>query len=156
MIDSPQAISLRPANPSDSWSIRRLVWQAQINPFGLDWQHFIVACAPDGQIIGCGQVKTHADGARELASIAVQPAWQHQGHATAIIQRLLKEHPDTLYLTCRSQLGPFYHRFDFRAIQEAQMPPYFRRISRLVRWFNRFRGGQSGLLVMKHPGSNTG
>lgn len=153
MSDTPPTISLRPASPADVWRIRRLVWQAKINPFGLDWQHFIVACTSGGQIIGCGQVKIHAGGARELASITVQPAWRHQGHATAIIRRLLAEHPGTLYLTCRSELGPFYHRFDFRAIEEAQMPLYFRRISRLVRWFNRFRGVRSGLLVMKRNGS---
>ena len=155
MSESPQTISLRPANPTDSWSIRRLIWRARINPLGLDWQRFIVACAPDGRVVGCGQVKTHPDGAKELASIAVLPAWQHQGLATAIIQRLLDETSDTLYLTCRSQLGPFYHRFDFRAIEEAQMPLYFRRISRLVRWTNRFRADGSGLLVMKRPSNGT-
>lgn len=150
---SPLAISLRPANPTDAGSLRRLVWRARINPFGLRWQHFIVACAPDGRVVGCGQVRIHADGARELASIAVQPDWQHQGVATAIIQRLLAEHTEALYLMCRTSLGPFYHRFDFRAIEEAQMPPHFRRLSRLARWLNRLRADGSGLLVMKRPGN---
>lgn len=147
-------IRLRPANPADSWHIRRLVWQSKINPIGLDWQHFIVACDQDGQIIGCGQVKTHDSGAEELASIAVKKAWQRQGIATTIIQHLLDEHSGILYLMCRSQLGPFYHRFNFRAIEEAQMPVYFRRISRLVRWLNYFRPGREGLMVMKRPSNN--
>ena len=153
MSDILLTVQLRPAQAKDAWHIRWLVWQSRINPFGLHWQRFMIASAPDEQVIGCGQVKTHADGVQELASIAVKPAWRHRQVASAIIERLLEEHPGTLYLMCRSQLGPFYHRFNFLAIEEAQMPPYFRRISRLVRWLNRFRSDRAGLLVMRRSNS---
>lgn len=141
--------TLRPAAQGDAWRIRWLIWRSGINPTDLDWRRFIVAVDAHGRLIGCGQVKPHTDGAYELASIAVERGWRQHGIASAIIQRLLQLHPDTLYLMCRSPLGPFYHRFDFRSIEEAQMPPYFRRISRIVRWLNRFRPGRQGLMVMK-------
>jgi len=144
--------TLRPATQADAWSIRWLVWRAALNPTDLAWQRFIVATGPDGKVIGCGQIKPHKDGTHELASITVERQWRGQGVASAVIQRLIQQHPDTLYLMCRSPLGPFYHRFDFRSIEEAQMPPYFRSVSRLVRKLNRLRPGREGLLVMKRPG----
>lgn len=148
------SVHIRPATQADAWPIRQLVWRSRLNPTDLDWQRFIVATDGNRQLIGCGQVKPHEDGTRELASIAVAQGWRGQGIASAIIDRLLNEHPGTLYLMCRSRLGPFYHRFDFRSIEEAQMPPYFRRVSRLVRWLNRFRSGREGLMVMKRPGND--
>ena len=42
------------------------------------WPNFVVA-EDGGTIVGIGQVKTHGDGSRELASIAVIPARQSQG-----------------------------------------------------------------------------
>jgi N-acetylglutamate synthase-like GNAT family acetyltransferase len=144
--------SLRPALQEDSWRVRWLIWRSGINPTDLDWRRFIIAVDASGRMIGCGQVKPHPDGSQELASIAVERRWQARGVGSAIIQRLLELHPQPLYLMCRSPLGPFYHRFDFRSIEEAQMPPYFRKLSRLVRWMNRFRPGRQGLLVMKRPG----
>jgi N-acetylglutamate synthase-like GNAT family acetyltransferase len=144
---------LRPAVQEDSWRIRWLVWRSGINPTDLDWRRFTVAVDSTGSLIGCGQIKLHPDGSHELASIAVERRWRAKGVASAIIQRLLQRHQGSLYLMCRSPLGPFYHRFDFRSIEEAQMPAYFRKISRLVRWLNRFRPGRQGLMVMKRPGS---
>ena len=142
-------ISLRPANASDAVTIRRMIWAMHINPTGLDWQHFVLATSADGNVIGCGQVKPHADGSRELASIAVRPEWRAKGVARRIIEHLLEQHPGRLYLTCRSPLGPMYQKFGFQVVQIAEMPPYFQRLSRVVTLMNKLTRQPNLLLVMR-------
>ncbi len=124
--------SLRPATAVERFRIRRLVRGARLNPTGLRWQRFLVAVAPDGQVIGCAQIKPHADGSRELASVVVDPAWRGRGVARALIKRLLETNTPPLYLTCRAALGDFYARFGFHTVPREEMPRYFRRIARLA------------------------
>jgi N-acetylglutamate synthase-like GNAT family acetyltransferase len=152
LIPDRSSPSLRPATAADFPAIRALIRAVRINPLGLDWRHFIVAVSPEGEMTGCGQVKTHGDGSRELASIAVVPEWRGKGVASAIIERLLAEHPGQIYLTCRSGLGSFYERFGFRVILPDEMPPYFRRISRLVRAMGTLNLIGEDLLVMERTG----
>jgi len=141
--------SLRPATSTDFPAIRGLIHLVQINPIDLDWQRFVIAVTPEGEMIGCGQVKPHSDGSRELASIAVTPPWRMHGVARAIIEHLTTSEPGTLYLTCRENLGPFYTRFGFKAIEQQEMPPYFRRISRLMKTLGALHVVGGRLLVMK-------
>lgn len=125
-------VKLREAAKADFPAIRALVRQTGINPLGLDWSRFIVAESPAGAFIGCGQLKPHSDGSLELASLAVVPAWRGRGVARLIIQALMAKAPRPLYLTCRGALGPFYEKFGFRVLRPDEMPPYFRRLSRLA------------------------
>ena len=146
--------TLRPAQPSEAQSIRDLIHTVGINPMGLDWRRFILALTPAGQVIGCGQIKPHGDGSRELASIAVKPGWQGRGVGSAIVERLLGSQEGPLYLTCRARLGPYYRRFGFQVIEQGQMPPYFRRVKRIFRLLKALRLVHEDLLVMKkaaHP-----
>jgi N-acetylglutamate synthase-like GNAT family acetyltransferase len=144
----PSGVRIRPAGPADRWAIRRLIWRVGINPIGLDWRRFLVAIDEQGRLLGCGQIKPHRDGSRELASIAVQPGVQQQGIGSAIIMRLLDGQPLPLYLTCRHTLESYYQRFGFRAVDPETAPPYFRRIWRLVAVFQRLMRSQYHLLVM--------
>ncbi len=128
-------VTLRPATAGDFRAIRRLIHQVQINPTGLDWRRFVVAVDGNGLMRGCGQLKPHGSHVIELASIAVEPSFRHQGVAGAIIQHLISAAPRPLYLTCRSGLEPFYARWGFRALEVSEMPPYYRR---LVRWARQF------------------
>ncbi len=141
-------ISLRPATQADDAAIKALIRSVQINPMDLDWRRFLLAVTRDGEMVGCGQIKPHADGTLELASIAVRPAWRGQGVARLIIERLLAESPRPLYLTCASRLGPLYAKFGFRALSESEMTPYFRRLSCLATAFMKLARGQT-LLVMR-------
>lgn len=124
-----------------------------INPLSLDWQRFVVAVDEQDQLLGCGQIKAHGDGSRELASIAVQPAAQGQGIGSAIITFLLKNAPVPLYLTCRSTLESYYQKFGFHAIADPQqLPPYFRQIKRLAQLWIRISGSKSRMSIMaNHP-----
>jgi len=139
--------TLRPATVDDSPLIKDLIHRVGINPIDLDWHRFVIAVDRSGKMLGCGQLKPHGKDVIELASIAVEPSYQHQGIARAIIERLIAMSPRPLYLTCRSRLGSFYEKWGFRSIESDDMPPYFRRLSRLARVMGIFINER--MLVMK-------
>lgn len=128
--------SLRPAVEADFPAIRQLIREVRINPTGLNWRRFVVAETAQGQFAGCGQIKPHPEGELELASLALKDEYRGQGVASQIIRHLLAaEQYRPLYLTCRSELGEFYEKFGFRVIETGEMPPYYRRLSRLANLF---------------------
>jgi N-acetylglutamate synthase-like GNAT family acetyltransferase len=145
----PPEYTLRSATATDAATIHRIISLVKINPINLNWRRFVLAVNREGKIIGCGQVKPHADGSLELASIAVLPDWRGKGIARKIIEHLLDEYPGRLYLTCRSQLGPMYQKFGFLVLQVQDMPPYFQRLSRLVSLFTKLFHQPDHLLVMQ-------
>lgn len=129
-------LTLRPAIKSDQPAIKALIKEVGINPLGIKWLRFIVATDENGEFIGCGQVKPHKDGSLELASIAVKRAYRKQGAARAIIEELQKVHGRPLWLTCISQLVPFYEPFGFVEIADlSEMPPFFRRAKRFFKLY---------------------
>lgn len=141
---------IRPARKEDALVIWTLILDAHLNPTGLDWRRFLVAVSPAGEILGCGQIKPHRDGSRELASLAVREQVRGQGVGRALIEELVRqEAARPLYLMCRATLEPFYAKFDFQAVGLAEMPPYFRRISRLASLFDGKGIPRDRLLVMR-------
>lgn len=151
--DRQPRFDLRPATAGDQAAIRQLIRDAGINPLGLSWERFLLAEDEQGTPIGCGQVKAHRDGSRELASIAVVAAWRGRDVARAIIEALQQQHGPPLWLTCMDRLVPFYEKFDFSAVETAeQMPPYFRRASRFFNLYLKLTGGNGRLEVMVWTG----
>jgi len=144
---------LRAATRADFRAIRKLVLQARINPSGLKWERFAVAVTPEGKVIGCGQVKHHRDGSKELASLVVSLEWRGRGIARAIVEKLIVSYPGEIHLMCRSGLDPFYRKFDFRPLTEDEMPPYFRRVKRLSELGKFLMPEGEFLLVMKRDPS---
>lgn len=143
-------IFVRPARREDFPAIRRLVFGARLNPLGLDWRRFLVAGTPGGEVLGCGQVKPHADGSRELASIVVREQARGRGLARALIENLLaRQAARPVYLMCRASLEPFYAIFGFRTAGLDEMSVYFRRISRIERLFNGKASPENRLRVMR-------
>ena len=139
-------LTIRPATQADQETIRRLIKEAGINRMNLKWPNFVVA-EDGGAIAGIGQVKTHGDGTRELASIAVIPARQSQGIGGAIIKALLVREQGVVHLTCRRQLQGYYERFGFRRLEPAEFPPYFKRLLPIINVVARLFGTQ--ILVMR-------
>lgn len=140
---------LRAAGMGDQAAIQQLIRAVGINPSGLDWQRFVLAVDGQGEMIGCGQVKPHRDGSRELASIAVVEAWRGRGVARAMIEHLMATAGPPLWLMCNSKLIPLYERFGFQEVREAAgMPPYFRRIIRITSPFFRLLPAGEYLAVM--------
>ena len=143
---------LRPATSEDIPHVRTLVISGHINPTGLDWKRFVVAVNAEAErdVIGCGQIKPHRDGSHELASIVVEPAWRGRGVARGIIEHLIASKEGSLYLMCRSALGPLYEKFCFRALEYDKMPKYFQRVSRLTSVIEILRKeGETLLLMMR-------
>jgi N-acetylglutamate synthase-like GNAT family acetyltransferase len=129
----PTGFSHRSAQEPDDAAIHALIRSAHINPLGIEWKRFLVAVDEHGEVIGCGQVKVHRGGAKELASIVTVPEWRRRGVAKALIERLMAESGPPLWLTCRSSLVSFYQRFGFRDVgPEEEQPPYFRRIRKVA------------------------
>jgi N-acetylglutamate synthase-like GNAT family acetyltransferase len=143
-------VTIRKALKKDAAAFRSLIWMVQINPFGLNWQHFLVAVDGQDRVIATGQIKPHRNGTRELASIATHPSYRGQGLASEIIRRLLEETPRPLYLLCQEKMGPFYARFGFRSLAVEEMPREYGRNIRMMERARRFSGGHiPHLLVMK-------
>jgi len=141
--------SLRPATESDFPDIKSLIRMVRINPTGLDWHRFTVAVDDGGELIGCGQLKPVPSDLTELASLAVLPAFRHQGIARALIEKLLVDAPRPVYLTCRSSLGVLYKKFGFQALKIDEMPAYYRRLQHLAGLLMGFVRPEETLLVMK-------
>ena len=141
-------IKIRPATEHDARAIRVLIRQARINPMALDWRRFLVVADDQDRVIGCGQVKPHADGTRELASLAVVPELQRRGIGRSIVERLLAENPLPLYLTCRTALQTYYEKLGFQVVHPTEMPPYFHRIWSLFNAVGRAFHFNEALLVM--------
>ena len=114
-------LTIRPATLTDQETIRLLIKEAHINRMSLHWPNFLVA-EDGGAIVGVGQVKTHGDGSRELASIAVIPPRQSQGIGSAIIKALLARELGIVHLTCRAQLQGYSERFGFRRLEPPEFP----------------------------------
>jgi len=140
---------LRPAKAADFAAIKNLIRTARINPIGVKWPRFVIAENDLGEVIGCAQIKSHRDGSHELASLVVAPDFQGQGIARSLVTHLTGSHEGDLYLTCGSSLGEFYEKFGFESLTEPQMPPYFRRVNRLVSLVEFLRKEGETLLVMR-------
>src|SRR5216684_5856432 len=125
-------VTIRPATENDQLAIRRLIAEVRLPRMNLQWPNFVVA-EDDQEFVGMGQVKSHGDGSRELASIAVLPKQQGEGVGTAVIKTLLgREDGVVLHLSCRRELEGYYERFGFRRVERAEYPPYFWRTHSLV------------------------
>jgi len=142
--------TIRPATQADQPTIRRMIRQAGINPMNLKWPNFLVA-EENRAIIGIGQVKTHGDGSRELASMAVVAERQGEGIGGAIIKALIAGQGDrVLHLTCRRQLEGYYQRFGFQRIERPDHSAYFARLLPLINVFARLAGTE--IILMRRPG----
>jgi len=106
--------------------------EARLPRMNLHWPNFVVA-DEDGAIIGVGQVKSHRDGSREVASIAVARGRQGEGIGSAIVRTLLaREAGHVLHLSCRRELRGYYEHFGFRLLARSEYPAYFGRLIPIV------------------------
>lgn len=145
----PDGVILRPAEAADQMLIRRMILTAHLNPFHLHWVNFIIAESVSGEVLGCGQIKPHRDGSRELASIYVVPEARGRGVARKIIEELLSKEMPPLWLICQRSLTDLYRGLGFQEVEElAQLPVNLRRMKRLIRIFSGRRSGDI-LAVMR-------
>jgi GNAT superfamily N-acetyltransferase len=142
-------LRIRPAKKEDQKFIREIIRRARLNPLGVHWQTFVIAQKPNGDFLGCAQIKDHRDGSSELASLYVDPAHRGRGIAAAIIRYFLSQAQSDLWLTCRSGLVLLYQSFGFVEIGDpSRMPAYFRRVWRLFNGLTRWSPQLERLAVL--------
>jgi N-acetylglutamate synthase-like GNAT family acetyltransferase len=125
-------VKIRQATAADQSTIDRLIREVRLPRMNVGWPNFVVA-EDEGSIVGVGQAKSHGDGSREVASIAVSSGRQGEGIGSAIVGTLVeREAGRVLHLSCRQELQGYCERFGFRLLAPAEQPPYFRRVNRIV------------------------
>jgi N-acetylglutamate synthase-like GNAT family acetyltransferase len=126
------ALTIRPARQEDQEMILSYVRQAKINPRNLHWQNFLVA-EEDHRIIGIRQVKTHAQGTREVASGYVLPEYRREGISARLMKELLARETGPLYTMVNEKRAPYYEQFGFLRVDVSQLPSDFLREYRIGR-----------------------
>ena len=111
--DAPQAatvdrpLTVRRARASDQHEIVALVRSEPLNPNGLHWQRFVVACDAQG-LVGAAQLRHNGDGSHEPASLVVLPRARGQGVAAQMIELLVHDSRGRVFaVTRRTHLGRF-------------------------------------------------
>jgi N-acetylglutamate synthase-like GNAT family acetyltransferase len=131
---SEDSISIRPATQADQGAITGLIREAGLNPRDLDWRRFVVADDGAG-LVGCAQVRVHARGSHELASVAVTSARRGSGIGGRLVEAILAREPGDTYLMTRRETASYFERFGFRRIAPAEAPSDFRRQFRIGQVF---------------------
>lgn len=124
---NPPSLRIRPATHADEARIKAMIRQAQLYPFGIQWQRFIVA-EEAGEILGVVQLKKHLGGTLELGSLAVMPSRQKEGIGAKLIEALLAKAGAPVYLDCHISRESYYQRFGFRRLSWRELPLAFRGI----------------------------
>ena len=88
-------------------------------------QEFVVAEAPDGELIGCGALHVMWEDLGEVRTLAVAPAHLRKGVGRAILERLEAKAKDLglTRLFCLTFETEFFGRHGFAAISESLVPP---------------------------------
>ena len=115
------AIGIRRATERDQQEIRALVHGERLNPTGINWPNFLVAVI-GGNIIGTVQMRKHSDGSRELGSLVVSK--EHRGHGTAsrLIDALLAEDQEPVWMITAEPYAGAYSRWGFEQIEARAAP----------------------------------
>ncbi|MBE9128519.1 MULTISPECIES: GNAT family N-acetyltransferase [unclassified Coleofasciculus] len=117
----PSECILRRASAQDSRSIWKLVLGAKLDPTQLRWQQFwVIDC--DGHLVACGQLRNF-DGAQELGSLVVAPKWRDRGLGSFLVQHLITQATEPLYLECLGKgRAQFFSRFGFVPVSWQELP----------------------------------
>jgi N-acetylglutamate synthase-like GNAT family acetyltransferase len=138
------AIGIRRATERDQQAIRMLVHGERLNPTGLNWPNFLVAVIA-GRVIGAVQMRKHSDGSRELGSLVVSKEHRSHGIASRLIDALLAEDPEPVWMITAEPYAGAYSRWGFEQIDARAAPVKVRR--------NHFMGSQVRIIsfVMRRP-----
>ena len=152
-INTEVSFRLRVATEEDQAIIKDMVRGAQLNPFGLKWQRFVLAVTAEDAVIGCIQLKPHKGDVWELASLVVNKGWRRKGVARLLIEHLQETAAPPVWLMCMSRLKNFYEQFGFRQVVLGQpMPGYYKWLLRMGFIVNRLGPAGQQLTIMVWEG----
>jgi N-acetylglutamate synthase-like GNAT family acetyltransferase len=123
---------IRQARAADQADITALVRRARLNPRGLHWARFLVA-DDDDRIVGVAQVRLHSDGARELASLVVEPEYRGYGLAGRLIDGLLSGDDGRMHMLVDRPFANHYRRWGFYPTSPRSLPGSMSRQYRIGR-----------------------
>jgi amino-acid N-acetyltransferase len=127
-----QAIGFRRATEPDQPAIRALVHGERLNPIGINWPNFLVADI-GGRIVGAAQIRKHSDGSRELGSLVVAKDMRGHGIASRLVDALLAEEREPVWLITPESRANIYHPWGFQPIEPAEAPVKVRHNYRMGR-----------------------
>jgi N-acetylglutamate synthase-like GNAT family acetyltransferase len=114
-------VVIRHATAPDAKEIRAIIRDADLNRRDLDWRRFLVA--DDDGVVATAQVRIHADGTHELASVAVVPDRQGLGIGTRVAEAAIAdEETRPLWLCTGSDHIPFWDHLGFNVVDPAAAP----------------------------------
>jgi amino-acid N-acetyltransferase len=136
----PPECILRKAVSLDRLSIVFAVFKARLDPNQLRWQQFWVI-ESDGCLIALGQLrKFHL--AQELGSLYVVKKWRKQGLGSFLVQHLISQATQPLYLKCvNHRLVNFYAKKGFIPIEFNDLPSSLKYKFRLSQARKKFLNG---------------
>jgi len=115
------AIIFRRAMEHDQQAIRTLIHGERLNPIGINWPNFMVALMGD-RIVGAAQIRKHSDGSRELGSLVVAKEARGRGIASRMIDALLAEEQEPVWLVTPESMASLYRSWGFERIEPAAAP----------------------------------
>jgi len=117
----PTGCVLRPATPADMGAIRWLVLSVPLDPTQLRWQQFWVIESA-GKVVACGQLRSF-EAAQEMGSLVVVRGWRDRGLGSILVNHLIQQATQALYLECLGQrLVAYYQRFGFEPVEWDTLP----------------------------------
>ncbi|MCT7966558.1 GNAT family N-acetyltransferase [Laspinema sp. D1] len=116
----PPGCMLRPARSEDLGRIRKLVFQAKLDPTQLHWENFFVIELED-KIIACGQLRQFSR-CQELGSLVVEKSWRDRGLGSYLVRHLVEEATAPVYVECMGWLVDFYEQLGFVKIAWENLP----------------------------------
>ncbi len=96
-----------------------------------NWSRFQVI-EQDEALVGCALLNTYANHS-ELAYVFVQSQFRHQGWGSQIVQTLIQQSSQDVYLACKPQVVPFYEQQGFTVQTWQQLPAGVKRCFRVFR-----------------------
>jgi N-acetylglutamate synthase-like GNAT family acetyltransferase len=137
----------QPAVAADRSAIQRLVRDARLNPFDLDWRRFLVVRRA-GRVIAAAQLRPPHAGWRELASVVVDPAERGRGYGTCLVHAWQQRAEGPLLLHCAADRESFYRSCGFRRAEAAELPPREQRLLRLAQFLSQLLPSRYHLRVL--------
>ncbi|MGR3277200.1 GNAT family N-acetyltransferase [Acaryochloris marina NIES-2412] len=96
-----------------------------------NWSRFQVI-EQEGTLAGCALLNAYTNHS-ELAYVFVQSQFRHQGWGAQIVQTLIQESEQDVYLACKPQVVPFYERQGFTVQSWRDLPSSVKRCFRIFR-----------------------
>lgn len=96
-----------------------------------NWSRFQVI-EQEGTLAGCALLNAYTNHS-ELAYVFVQSQFRHQGWGAQIVQTLIQESDQDVYLACKPPIVPFYERQGFTVQSWQDLPVGVKRCFRIFR-----------------------